>query len=50
MNQGRVMEYDSPSALLKNPDGHFTKIIDATGPAMADKLRKVMWRVSSADQ
>ena len=41
MDQGKVVEYDSPKKLLENPSGHFTSIVEATGPSKAAKLRKV---------
>ncbi|KAJ3389560.1 Multidrug resistance-associated protein 1 [Lobulomyces angularis] len=39
LEKGRVIEFDSPKALLSNPNGLFTSLIEETGPANADLLK-----------
>lgn len=39
MDQGEVAEYDTPHALLSNPDSAFSKMVDETGTANATLLR-----------
>ncbi|KAF7996689.1 hypothetical protein HCN44_002335 [Aphidius gifuensis] len=41
MDAGTVVEFDHPHALLQNPDGALTSMINETGKAMADALRIV---------
>jgi ABC-type multidrug transport system ATPase subunit len=40
MDGGRVAEYDSPAALLANPDSKFSKLVQDTGKSMAKHLTK----------
>lgn len=40
MGQGRVIEKDSPHALLLRPDSAFSALVDETGPASARMLRE----------
>lgn len=41
MDTGEAVEFAHPHELLKNPDGHFSKMVKETGPAMEASLRKV---------
>ena len=41
LDKGHQVEYDAPATLLANKDGHFAKIVEDTGPAMAQRLRKI---------
>ena len=41
MHEGRVVELDHPSALLSNPDSFLTKLVEETGPAVAQHLREI---------
>ena len=36
---GHILEFGSPSELLSNPEGAFTRLVDETGPATATALR-----------
>jgi len=40
MERGCVMEFDEPHVLLQNPDGHFSTLVDQTGPTTAAQLRQ----------
>ncbi len=39
LDQGRVVEYDSPHALLQKPNGHFRSFVEQTGPAQSAQLK-----------
>ncbi|KAG2427456.1 hypothetical protein HXX76_012392 [Chlamydomonas incerta] len=41
LEQGRVVEYDTPAALLSRPDSAFGRLVDETGPAAAAQLRRL---------
>ena len=41
MDSGRVAEYDIPHLLLQKPQGHFTKMVEETGPSMTNNLREI---------
>lgn len=41
MQSGHVAEFDHPHQLLQEPNGHFTKMVLETGPAMTEQLRQV---------
>lgn len=41
MELGEAVEFGHPHELLRNPDGHFTKMVKETGAAMEASLRKV---------
>lgn len=45
MSRGEMAEYDHPHLLLQNNDGHLTKMVQQTGPTMADRLRKIAEKV-----
>ena len=38
LDDSKVMEFDSPGRLLENPDGHFSKLVNQTGPGAKGKL------------
>ncbi|CAG9768636.1 unnamed protein product [Ceutorhynchus assimilis] len=40
MDHGEAVEFAPPNELLKKRNGHFTKMVEQTGPAMEAKLRK----------
>lgn len=39
MGRGKVLEFDAPSVLLADPDSHFSRLVDETGPRLAAVLR-----------
>ena len=41
MDAGRLVEFAHPYELLKNPNGHFKKLIDQTGSSTADILTEM---------
>lgn len=41
MDAGKILEFDEPYALLKDPNGSFRALIDQTGPGSAQKLTEV---------
>ena len=41
LDKGVIVEYDVPYELLCNDDSHLLKLVEHTGPASADKLRKI---------
>jgi ABC-type multidrug transport system fused ATPase/permease subunit len=42
MDNGRVAEFDRPSALLDNPQSLFSVLVDETGPSNAAYLRSLV--------
>jgi ABC-type multidrug transport system fused ATPase/permease subunit len=42
MDQGRAAEMGAPAALLRNENGLFTQLIDATGPEGSKALRTMV--------
>lgn len=38
---GMMIQFDHPYLLLQNPDGHFTKMVEQTGPTMTEQLKTV---------
>ena len=43
----KVLEFDSPSVLLSNPNSSFVSLVDQTGPAEAEHLRTLANRMVS---
>ncbi|XP_046428414.1 ATP-binding cassette sub-family C member 4-like [Neodiprion fabricii] len=41
MAGGNIMEFGHPHLLLQNPDGHFSRMLQQTGKAMAEKLSRI---------
>ncbi|XP_021915794.1 multidrug resistance-associated protein 4-like isoform X2 [Zootermopsis nevadensis] len=41
MDSGTMVEYDHPYALLQRNNGYFFKLVEETGPTMADQLLRV---------
>lgn len=41
MDAGMMVEYDHPHILLKNPTGFLSRLVQETGPSMAEQLRNV---------
>ncbi|KAI2474163.1 ATP-binding cassette sub-family C member 4 [Diabrotica virgifera virgifera] len=41
MDQGTVAEFDHPHMLLQNEDGIFTNMVEETGKAVSDQLKKI---------
>ena len=41
LDDGKLAEFDTPAALLENPDGAFTRLVEATGSASAAQLRSM---------
>jgi ABC-type multidrug transport system fused ATPase/permease subunit len=40
LETGRLVEYGAPAALLRDPQGHLTGLVDQTGPTMSAHLRQ----------
>lgn len=45
MDAGLVVELDHPHILLQDPDGFLSRMVERTGTAMADHLKKVAHEV-----
>lgn len=41
LSDGELVEFDTPSALLANPNSHFSRAVDETGEATARQLREM---------
>ena len=41
LNNGQVKEYDSPYALLQNPNSQLKGMVEQTGPAASRKLHQM---------
>ena len=41
MDAGKVVEFAPPLALLKQPDGHFTSLLNETGKDSFNKLKRI---------
>lgn len=41
MDAGEVVELDHPHILLKNKEGHLSKMVERTGVGMAENLRQI---------
>lgn len=41
MDMGMMIQFDHPHLLLQNPNGHFSKMVEQTGPTMTEQLRNV---------
>ncbi|CAG8541755.1 6472_t:CDS:10 [Ambispora leptoticha] len=41
LNEGRVVEFDTPLRLLDNPDGFFYQLITGSGPEAAERLKQI---------
>ena len=41
LNEGRVIEFDTPLNLLNNPEGFFYQLVDHSGPEAANKLKQI---------
>src|SRR4051812_15697363 len=41
LNEGRVVEFDTPLNLLNNPEGFFYQLVDHSGPEAANKLKQI---------
>ncbi|EXX63324.1 P-loop containing nucleoside triphosphate hydrolase protein [Rhizophagus irregularis DAOM 181602=DAOM 197198] len=41
LNEGRVVEFDTPLNLLNNPEGFFYQLVDHSGPEVATKLKQI---------
>ena len=39
IDDGSLVEYDAPAALLADPDSEFSRMVDETGPEAAARLR-----------
>lgn len=49
LEKGRIVELDTPSALLQNEAGKFTELVEATGEETAAELRKIAMGSDSKD-
>ena len=45
MSFGEAIEFDHPHVLLQKNNGHFTKMVQQTGSAMAEHLKKIAEKV-----
>ena len=43
LGDGRSLEYGPPSVLLANTDGHFSSMVNATGPHTSKQLRALAY-------
>ena len=41
LNEGRVVEFDTPLNLLNNPEGFFYQLVDHSGSEVATKLKQI---------
>lgn len=41
LNRGELIEYAPPAELLEKADGHFSSMVNATGPEQSEFLRKI---------
>jgi len=41
LNEGRVVEFDTPLNLLNNSEGFFYQLVDHSGPEAANKLKQI---------
>ncbi|KAJ3210100.1 Multidrug resistance-associated protein 1 [Dinochytrium kinnereticum] len=41
LDAGKMVEFDTPSNLLRNTGGHFRALVDATGPANAQLIQEI---------
>ena len=41
LDDGKVMEFDSPGKLLENSDGYLFKLVNQTGPSKKKKLTQM---------
>jgi len=48
MSFGKVVEFDSPARLLRDPKSMFSAMVDETGPANAQLLREIAYRAAAA--
>lgn len=48
LSDGKLVEFDTPQALLSNPDGVFTKMVEATGDASATFLKGIVFQDSDS--
>ncbi|CAG8494665.1 10598_t:CDS:10 [Diversispora eburnea] len=42
LDEGRVVEFNTPTNLLNNPDGFFCKLVSRSGPDAAERLRSLI--------
>lgn len=49
LQDGKLVEFDTPGYLLSNPNGHFTKMVEATGDSSAAFLRSLVFKEDSDD-
>ncbi|UJR34945.1 hypothetical protein I4U23_027723 [Adineta vaga] len=47
LNNGELLEFDSPNALLSNPTSHFTSLVEQAGTTEAEHLRMLVNVVSN---
>lgn len=41
LGNGRILEFDTPTALLSNPNSQFTQLVEQTGTAESEYLRNL---------
>jgi ABC-type multidrug transport system fused ATPase/permease subunit len=39
LDNGEMLEFDTPDMLLNNAESHFTSLVEQTGPVEAERLR-----------
>ena len=47
LGNGEVLEFDTPDALLTNPQSYFTSLVEQTGLAESEHLRTLATSVAS---
>jgi len=47
LGNGEVLEFDTPSALLADPNSYFVSLVEQTGPIEAEYLRTLANRMKS---
>jgi ABC-type proline/glycine betaine transport system ATPase subunit len=50
LSDGKLVEFDTPRNLLSNPDGVFTKMLEATGEASAAFLKGLVFNEDSDEK
>ena len=50
MDSGRCSEYDTPAALLRNPESTFSQLIDGMGATAASRLRQLAERAEAGEE
>lgn len=41
MSMGQILEFDTPYALVQNPQSHLKRLVEHTGPSASRKLHQM---------